>query len=240
MSFPLRRRRLVVARDLRDRDTSRRRASGAPSTREKYGSAWRPAPARSRPAALRRPACRAQPPSANARRPPSISSPPPRLLTKSASMRSCSGVNDAASTLPRMMRAIREQLLARLREARRPASSGVVDVEAVGTCSRPCAAGRRRRRFLSSSTARRMNLASPDRGSPSKYSTFSRRSSTSISASRALFCVTCSPVLRRHSKAEEPRAGFRRREAHRHRRRFAVGRQRHLLRAHDAAHRLRR
>jgi hypothetical protein len=31
------------------------------------------------------------------------SSPPPRLLTKSASTRSCSGVNDAASTLPRMI-----------------------------------------------------------------------------------------------------------------------------------------
>ena len=44
----------------------------------------------------------AQPPSANARRPPSISRPPPRRLTKSASIRSCSGVNDAASTLPRM------------------------------------------------------------------------------------------------------------------------------------------
>ena len=45
----------------------------------------------------------AQPPSANARRPPSISSPPPRLLTKSASIRSWSGENDAASTLPRMI-----------------------------------------------------------------------------------------------------------------------------------------
>ena len=44
-----------------------------------------------------------QPPSANDRRPPSISRPPPRLLTKSAIMRSCSGENDAASTLPRMI-----------------------------------------------------------------------------------------------------------------------------------------
>ena len=43
----------------------------------------------------------AHPPSANARRPPSISRLPPRLLTKSAIIRNCSGVNDAASTLPR-------------------------------------------------------------------------------------------------------------------------------------------
>src|SRR5436309_15902597 len=42
------------------------------------------------------------PPSANDRRPPSTSRLPPRLLTKSASNRNWSGVNDTASTLHRM------------------------------------------------------------------------------------------------------------------------------------------
>ena len=67
----------------------------------------------------------AQPPSANDRRPPSISRPPPRLPTKSAIIRSWSGENEAASTLPRMMRAIREQLVARLRESVRRARRGL-------------------------------------------------------------------------------------------------------------------
>ena len=43
-----------------------------------------------------------QPPSANDRRPPSINRPPPRLPTKSAIIRSWSGENEAASTLPRI------------------------------------------------------------------------------------------------------------------------------------------
>ena len=65
-------------------------------------------------------------------------------------------------------------------------------------------------RFLSSSTARRMNFTSK-RGSPSRYSTFSRASVTSTSASRTLFCATCSSGLRRDTEPEQPRAGVRRR-----------------------------
>ena len=59
-------------------------------------------------------------------------------------------------------------------------------------------------RFLSSATARRMKPASK-RGSPSRYSTRSFLSATSTSASRALFCDTCSPfwaaTLNRNSRA---------------------------------------
>ncbi len=87
--------------------------------------------------------------------------------------------------------------------------------------------------FLSSSTARRMNFIS-NRGSPSKYRTFSCRSRTSMSASRVLFWVTCSPscgaILKRNRRA--PGVGGR--EAHPHRRRLAVGGQRDVLRRHDA------
>ena len=59
----------------------------------------------------------AQPPSENDRGPPSASRPPPRMSTKSSSIRCCSGVNADASTLPRMIAAVLEQLLARRRES---------------------------------------------------------------------------------------------------------------------------
>ena len=107
----------------------------------------------------------AQPPSANDRRPPSISRPPPRLFTKSAIMRSCSGVNDAASTLPRI-RARYWNSSSRV-FGKPPISSSALVTDCGGsTCSRRSAAASTTWRFLSSSTARRMNFAS-ERGSPS-------------------------------------------------------------------------
>ena len=170
----------------------------------------------------------AHPPSAKARRPPSIRSPPPRLLTKSAIMRSCSGENEAASTLPR------------INERYSNSSSRVFGKPSTSSSGSPTS---RRRylfsavrcrmttcRFLSSSTARRMNLASK-RGSPSKYRIFSRRSLTSMSAWRVLFCATCSLACagtrKRNSRGPASDAV----KLHADRGRLAIRREGHLLRA---------